>query len=81
LVVAYIKSVKRLKKSIVSVVILGFGVFTAVLFGILISFVPSSDLKTNHSVLLYEIELITGPLLFLIVGWLLYKFRRVRHHH
>jgi len=76
LVIAYVKLSANLKSSnqIMSK-LLAFGVFISVLFGIIISFLPSSDLKTRHDILLYETELISGPLIFILAGWFLYACR------
>lgn len=76
LVCAYIKSAKQLKLSKPFVNIFGGVTLIAVLFGIAVSFVPSSDLKTAKDIIHYEIELVCGPLIFLIFGWLLYGFRK-----
>lgn len=44
----------------------------AVAVGLFLPLVPSSDLKTAKDIIVYEFEIICGPLLFGLVGWLLY---------
>lgn len=51
-------------------------VFISITFGILITFAPGSDIKTSHDIIVYEIELIIGPILFAVMGILLYSFRK-----
>jgi amino acid transporter len=53
-----------------------FGIIISILLGIAVSFFPSSDLQTTSDLVYYESELIGGPLLFILIGWLLYRFRR-----
>jgi amino acid transporter len=50
--------------------------FVSVLFGIALSFVPTSDLTTHHAVIIYETELILGPVIFILAGFLLYRWRK-----
>ncbi len=76
LVVAYVKLSANSKfgSPLVSK-LLAIAVFISVTFGIVISFLPSSDLKTTHDIIVYEIELVTGPAIFILVGWFLYARR------
>jgi amino acid transporter len=78
--VAYLSLRKKglLPKTIVNntvaklVAILG---FLSVLFGIIISFVPGSDLKTTSDIIVYELELFGGPIIFVIMGFMIYARR------
>lgn len=49
--------------------------FLSVLFGIMISFVPSSDLKTASDIVIYELELFSSPIIFIIMGFMIYARR------
>jgi len=49
--------------------------FLAVLLGIGLTFIPTSDLKTAHEIFIYEFELIGGPAIFIIVGIIIYANR------
>lgn len=49
--------------------------FVAVLFGIGLTFAPTSDLKTAHDIFIYELELIGGPAIFIIAGIVIYARR------
>lgn len=49
--------------------------FLSVVFGIITTMIPGSDIKTSHDILLYELELIGGPVIFIIIGLLLYRRR------
>lgn len=51
-------------------------VFISISMAICFSFVPTSDLKTHHDILLYETELISGPVIFIFTGIWLYKKRK-----
>ncbi len=76
LAIAYVKSIAKLQINKYWAYALAYGVFFSILLGILVSFMPSSELKTTHDIILYEMELVSGPLLFIIIGILLYKFRK-----
>lgn len=54
--------------------------FASVVLGIALSFVPTSDLTTHHAVVIYELELILGPVIFLALGTLLFLFRGRKLH-
>ena len=71
LVLAYIKLMDSRYKYIFGIL-----VFISTSLGILFSFQPPSDLQTTHEIWVYELELILGPAIFIVIGWLLYKFRR-----
>ncbi|MCE3267755.1 MAG: amino acid transporter [Burkholderiales bacterium] len=77
LAVAYLRTAKKLNASILNIRILAFCLFISVFFGILISFVPSTDLKGVHDIMLYEIQICSGPIVFIGLGYLIYKFRRI----
>ncbi len=49
-------------------------VFTSTLLGIIFSFQPP-DLHTTTQIIVYEAEVIIGPIIFIVIGWLLYKFK------
>jgi glutamate:GABA antiporter len=71
-VFAYLKlGEKSVKKYVVSILVL-----ISLVLGIIFSFQPPSDLKTAQEIFIYEFELILGPVIFIVIGWLLYKFRR-----
>jgi amino acid transporter len=53
------------------------GLFSVVL-AIVLPFFPSPDLKTGKDILLYEIEIGGGPLLFAWLGWMVYSRREKR---
>ncbi|HBN10290.1 MAG TPA: hypothetical protein DD435_17175 [Cyanobacteria bacterium UBA8530] len=53
------------------------GLFSVVM-AIVLPFFPSPDLKSGTDILLYEIEVGGGPLLFAWLGWLLYSRREKR---
>ncbi|APA83706.1 APC family permease [Francisella tularensis] len=71
LVVAYIKLMDSTYKYL-----LGFLVFISTSLGIIFSFQPSSNLTGGYDIFIYEFELILGPVIFIFIGWLLYKFKR-----
>ncbi|QIV94032.1 APC family permease [Allofrancisella frigidaquae] len=71
LVVAYIKLMSNKFRYL-----LGFLVFVSTTLGILFSFQPPSDIQTLSEMLIYELELIIGPAIFILIGWVLYKFRK-----
>ncbi|WP_150468148.1 APC family permease [Francisella sp. SYW-9] len=71
LVVAYIKLMDNSYKYI-----LGTLVFISTSLGIIFSFQPPGDLKGFYDIAIYEFELILGPIIFIAIGWALYKFRR-----
>ncbi len=69
---------KKLKKTILNDFfskLIAMIAFIAVLFGIGLTFVPTSDLKTAHDILIYELELIGGPAIFILVGIIIYARR------
>jgi amino acid transporter len=71
LVVSYIKLVEgKLKYTF------GILVFISTTLGILFSFQPPSSLTSGSEILIYELELIIGPSVFILIGLLLYKFRK-----
>ncbi|MED7819682.1 MULTISPECIES: APC family permease [unclassified Francisella] len=71
LVVAYIKLMNNSYKYI-----LGTLVFISTSLGIIFSFQPPGDLKGFYDLAIYEFELILGPIIFIIIGWALYKYRK-----
>lgn len=71
LVVAYIKLINNRYRYMFGVL-----VFISTSLGILFSFQPPSDINTTSEMIIYELELILGPIAFILVGWLLYKFRK-----
>jgi glutamate:GABA antiporter len=71
LVVAYIKLRKGSMKYWIGAL-----VFLSTSLGILFSFQPPESLTNHRDLFIYEAELILGPLLFIMIGWLLYKVRR-----
>jgi amino acid transporter len=76
LAIAYFRSIKAIKVSNnIGYLLVGCILFSVSL-GIAVSFIPSSDLKTTHDIIVYETELVLGPLLFICAGWLLYRFRK-----
>lgn len=77
LAVAYIRSIAVIGMNKFVAYSLAIGVFASITLGIIVSFVPSEDLKTAHDIWLYESELILGPILIIAIGWLLYRFRKV----
>ncbi len=71
LVISYIKlSNTKLKY------IFGILVFISTILGILFSFQPPTDLTVTSDIFIYELELILGPVIFILIGYLLYKFRK-----
>ncbi|MCF6766687.1 APC family permease [Thiotrichales bacterium 19S3-7] len=70
LVVAYIKLNRGALRYIYGVL-----VFLSTSLGILFSFQPPGDLASTYDIAIYELELILGPLIFLVIGWLIYKLR------
>ena len=77
LAVTYVYSLRHLGMNKTLGMLMAGGVFLSIVLGIAVSFVPSSDLKTMHDIVFYESELILGPVFFIGLGWLLYRFRRV----
>jgi amino acid transporter len=71
LVIAYIKLMGNGYKYIFGIL-----VFISTSLCILFSFQPPADLKTATEIFIYEFELILGPVIFIVIGWLLYKFRK-----
>ena len=51
-------------------------VFLSTSLGIIFSFQPPTDLKTTHDVIVYESELILGPIILFAIGLLIYKCRK-----
>jgi len=58
----------------VRVVLMSLSVLVALILGIGISFVPTSDLVNTHAILVYELELVGGPLLLILLGLGLYAY-------
>ncbi len=77
LAIAYIRSLDALGMNKVWGYLLGGGVFVSIVMGIIVSFVPSADLKTAHDIWIYESELVLGPLFLIALGWLLYRRRKI----
>ncbi len=48
------------------------GLFS-VMLGIFLPFVPGKDLVTSQAIMIYELEIAGGPLLFGLAGFLLYR--------
>lgn len=69
---AYIKLQIKANKSKTWAYILGVSVLFSIGLGILFSFPPPDNLTKAHDIIIYEAELILGPLLFIFIGWLLY---------
>ncbi|MCX8515110.1 MAG: APC family permease [Burkholderiales bacterium] len=76
LAIVYIKSKALSKHNIFLRYILFSLLMVAVIFGIVISFAPSSDLKTTHQIIVYECEIFFGPLIFIIIGILIRNKRK-----
>ena len=70
LVVAYIKLHHSKRRYLY-----GSLVFISITLGILFSFEPPTSLTHTHDILIYEAELILGPMIFFIMGWLIYKVK------
>ena len=82
LVIAYLRIRKKniLTKTILSdtqAKIAASLVFASVALGIFLSFVPTSDLTTSRQIVIYELELIGGPVVFIIIGAMIYAHRRI----
>lgn len=71
LVVAYFKLRKDKLKYLI-----GGLVFLSTFLGIVFSFQPPDSLANRHDLFVYEAQLIIGPLLFIAIGWLLYRYRK-----
>lgn len=78
LVFVFIKSIRLSNSNKIFGNLLAYGVFFSVLFGILVSFMPTADLKTTKDTVIYELELVTGPLILVVLGYLLYRLRKVK---
>lgn len=76
LAVVYVRSVKNIGMNKWLGYFLAAGVFISVLLGIIVSFFPTEDLQTTQDIILYEAELVVGPLFFILLGWFLYKRRK-----
>lgn len=76
LAVSYVKLGTELKINKFIILLLGALVFISVCLGIFFSFAPPSDLTHRHDIIIYESELILGPVLFIFAGWLLYRLRK-----
>lgn len=70
LVIAYIKLMNHRIKYLFAVL-----VFASTSLGIIFSFQPPSEMTSFYDIVLYESELILGPMIFILVGWALYKYR------
>lgn len=79
LAIAYAKSLTAIQFNKYLGLLIASAVFLCTAFGLGVSFVPSSDLHSAHEIFIYELELILGPLLFIFLGWLLYKHRKMKH--
>lgn len=77
LAVTYMRSLAHLNISQKLGYCIAAGVFISIILGVIVSFIPSSDLKTTRDIWFYEAELILGPLLIIGIGWLLYRFRKI----
>ena len=73
LAVIYFKAKHQLPLPNYGVKALSISVFISVTLGILFSFAPPAKLTSANTILLYELELIFGPLLFILLGMLLYR--------
>ena len=71
LVITYIKLMDNSYRYVLGVL-----VFISTSLGILFSFQPPSDITSTQEIKIYELELLFGPLAFILIGWLLYKFRK-----
>ena len=71
LVVTYIKLMDNSYRYVLGVL-----VFISTSLGILFSFQPPIDITSTQEIIIYELELLFGPLAFILIGWLLYKFRK-----
>lgn len=82
LAIAYIK-LKSANKLSVNIINQHFGyvcailLFVSVSIGIILSFVPSSDIHTLKDIIIYEAEMILGPVIFIVFGYWLYKRKSV----
>jgi amino acid transporter len=76
LAVVYIKSKALNKYNIYLRYTLATLLMLSVLLGIIISFVPSPDLKTNHDIIIYECEIFFGPLFFILLGFIIGNKRK-----
>ena len=76
LAVSYIKLGPKLKINKAVIFLLGTLVFISVSLGIFFSFAPPSDLTRYHDIMIYETELVLGPVLFILAGWVLYRLRK-----
>ncbi len=85
LAIAYIK-LKLTKQLQINVLNKSIGVmcalflFVSVTIGIILSFVPNRDIIQFKDIIIYELEMILGPLVFLLAGYWLYK-HRVKNNH
>jgi len=70
--VIYLKSHVKLALPRYIVIIFSLGVFLSVTLGIAFSFAPPSTLVSHHQILVYELNLIIGPLIFILTGIALY---------
>lgn len=78
LAVAYIKIRRPIPKIFLNekmAWVIGIVTFLSVTLGILLSYMPTADLKTHHAVVVYELELIFGPIIFILLGVFFYVFR------
>lgn len=76
LALAYVRSMDVLKCNKQIGYIMAGCILLSISLGIITSFIPSEDLATRHDIMIYEAELIIGPLFFICLGWLLYRFRK-----
>ena len=71
LVVAYVKLSSSASKYIYASL-----VFASTLLGIIFSFQPPESIISLFDITIYETEIILGPTIFLILGFLLYRYKK-----
>ncbi|RTL11397.1 MAG: amino acid permease [Neisseriaceae bacterium] len=57
--------------------LMAFLTFTSVLMAIILTIIPSADIVKRSDIVLYELELIGGPLLFYLSGVIIYSRRKL----
>ena len=73
LAVIYAKSHEHLPLPKYAVFALSAGVLVLIALGILFSFAPPSGVTSLHGIIVYKLNLIFGPLIFLLIGYGLYR--------
>lgn len=73
LAVIYAKSHAHLPLPKYAVFALSAGVLVSITLGILFSFAPPSGVTSLHGIIVYELNLVFGPLIFLLIGYGLYR--------